>query len=167
MTKTMAGRNVWRLVLTTAIVGGILATVLSAFSFVALQALGALVTHTQGFESAPALLDVIKGTVLFCALTVVWSGPYGVLVGAAGGLVLHFRSGKVQNRRRLFIEASIFGVLAAVANPFYEALVNWIPPRRLMHYYFIPQWVGSFVGCVAISLLCVTLMRKRLLANNH
>jgi len=156
--------SLWRLMLTTALGCALLATVLSAFSFIGLQALGAVVTKSTSFEAAPTLWDIVRGTVLLCALTVVWSGPFGLLVGAAAGLVMHRRLGKIRTQRRLFSEAVIFGFFAAIANVLYEALVRWIPPRYVKYYYPPAQLIAMLVACIAISLLAATLLRKRLLS---
>lgn len=110
-------------VLQAAALGAVLATVLSAFSFVGLAALDAVTQRRAEFEAVPTLWDLSKATLLMCAITVVWFGPFGSIAGAAAAVVLHLRRRSIRSFKRLLTESAVFGLLAACVLPVYDAAI--------------------------------------------
>lgn len=155
----------WLFLLQAATLGAVLATVFSALSFTASAALAAVATRQSEFEPAPTLWDIAKGTGLLCVITVVWYGPFGLLAGAIGAVVLHRRRPRIHSLKRLLIEAAAFGLLAAISVPFYDAVCSR-SLRYIGYGYSGAQLIAIIPFCVASSVIGSVSFRSRVIPKN-
>ena len=104
------------------ITAAFLATLVSSFVVAVLNSLGPF----QRTTDFPGLWNVIKSTLLLCAITVVSCGPYGLVAGITGGAILSRRKHPIRSIRRLVIESGALGLLFGILFPFFDLLMN--PP---------------------------------------
>jgi hypothetical protein len=112
-------------------------------------------------SSAPTMADIVKSIALMCVITSVSFGVFGFLAGFAGALWLRFRRNKIKSKRRLFVEAAIVGLLAAVIFPFFDAAMNLAAVGA-----FRPsaQAMMSLPFSIVCATLCAFALRRRFLA---
>lgn len=160
------GTKLWPFLLQAAVLGAVLATLLSALSIAGTRALGAVLTKSLDFESAPTLWDVAKATLLLCTLTVVWWGPFGFLAGALGASVLHLRKATVRTFRRLLIESAGCGLLAALLFTLYDAAVNSWSLREIQYFGPPLHWFAISILCLGGSVVFAVAFRKLFVRND-
>jgi hypothetical protein len=108
-----------RLILKMAVWAAVLASIISALLFTALNAVPPLPGTLL-----PTAWDLAKTTVLLLPMTAVSCGSFGALAGIVGGAFLVLRKPRIHSTRRLMIESGIAGFILGLGFPFFDRLVN-------------------------------------------
>lgn len=107
------------LILKMALWSAILATVTSAATFTALNAVRPIVQTLS-----PTPWDLAKTTVLVLPITAVSFGSFGFLAGLVGGAFLVKRRPRIRSTRRLMIESAVAGFILGLGFPFFDRFLN-------------------------------------------
>ncbi len=121
MPRSVTGRRVgdFRLILRVGVLAAVLASVICAFMFALLNAMGPTVDSL-----APSVWDIVKTTWLLLPITLVSCGSFGFLAGIAGAAFLVWRKPRIRSTRRLMIESAIAGLALGLGFPFFDGLLN-------------------------------------------
>jgi hypothetical protein len=150
------------LILKAGTLSALVATVASALL---LTILNALPTWPRpDLTIGPSALDIVKTTVLLCAITVVSCGSFGFMAGVAGSAWLCFRRKHILSTKRLLVEAAVAGFLLGMLYPVFDSAMN-SPHFQKPGVFMNPiQIFFSVVLCTAWALICALVFRKRFIA---